>query len=158
VRLNRLELMRYGPSQDHALDSVRWGRRSVVAVVYGVSEAGKSAAFMAWLDFMFGFHDASPYVFRFERRDLMVGAEIETPDVPQRLRATDANNLVAEERMARWLHGLGREAYRTRFSPNDLREGGKNIAQAQATSVGCCMPAPRVSSGSRARWRRSRAR
>jgi chromosome segregation protein len=122
---------------------------------------------MAWLDFLFGFHDASPYVFRFERRDLMVGAEIETPDVPQRLRRsatttgslTDANNLVAEERMARWLHGLGREAYRTRFSPNDhnLREGGKNIAQAQATSVSCCMPAPRVSPGSRARWRRSRA-
>jgi chromosome segregation protein len=143
VRLNRLELIRYGRFQDYALDfgPVEEGRPDV-AVVYGANEAGKSTAFMAWLDFLFGFQGASPYAFRFERRDLMVGAELETPDGPQRLRRstatagslTDANgHLVAEERMAGWLHGLDREAYRTRFSLNDhiLREGGKEIAQAQ---------------------------
>ena len=143
MRLNRLELIRYGRFQDYALDfgPVEAGRPDV-AVVYGANEAGKSTAFMAWLDFLFGFQGASPYAFRFERRDLMVGAELETPDGPQRLRRstatagslTDANgHLVADQRMAGWLHGLDREAYRTRFSLNEpiLREGGKEIAQAQ---------------------------
>jgi len=143
VRLNRLELIRYGRFQDYALDfGPAKEDRPDVAVVYGPNEAGKSTAFMAWLDFLFGFQGASPYAFRFERRDLLVGAELETPDGPQSLRRstaaagslTDANgHLVAEQRMAGWLHGLDREAYRTRFSLNDhiLREGGKEIAQAQ---------------------------
>lgn len=143
MRLNRLELIRYGRFQDHALD---FGpvepNRPDVTVIYGANEAGKSTAFMAWLDFLFGFQGASPYAFRFDRRDLMVGAELDTPDGPQRLRRstatagslTDANgHLVADARMAGWLYGLDREAYRTRFSLNDhiLREGGKEIAQAQ---------------------------
>lgn len=143
MRLNRLELVRYGRFQDHVLDFGPAGEgRPDVAVVYGANEAGKSTVFMAWLDFLFGFQGPSPYAFRFERRDLMVGADLETPDGPQILRRsaatagslTDANgHLVAEQRMAGWLHGLDREAYRTRFSLNEpiLREGGKEIAQAQ---------------------------
>ena len=80
MRLNRLELIRYGRFQEYALDfgPVEAGRPDV-AVVYGANEAGKSTAFMAWLDFLFGFQGASPYAFRFERRDLMVGAELERP-------------------------------------------------------------------------------
>ena len=143
MRLARLELVRYGRFQDHALDfGPAEAGRPDVAVVYGANEAGKSTAFMAWLDFLFGFQGASPYAFRFDRRDLMVGAVLDTPDGPQTLRRstaaagslTDANgHLVAEERMGRWLHGLDREAYRTRFSLNEpiLREGGREIAQAQ---------------------------
>lgn len=143
MRLNRLDLIRYGRFQDHALDFGAADQGGPdVSVVYGANEAGKSTAFMAWLDFLFGFQGASPYAFRFERRDLLVGAELETPDGPQVLRRsaatagslTDANgHLVAEERMARWLRGLDREAYRTRFSLNDhiLREGGADIARAQ---------------------------
>lgn len=143
MRLNRLELIRYGRFQDHALDFGPAKRDGPdVSVIYGANEAGKSTAFMAWLDFLFGFQGASPYAFRFDRRDLMVGAELETPDGPQTLRRstatagslTDTNgHLVADQRMAGWLYGLDREAYRTRFSLNEpiLREGGKEIAQAQ---------------------------
>lgn len=143
MRLNRLDLIRYGRFQDFALD---FGEAVPgvpdVTVVYGANEAGKSTAFMAWLDFLFGFKGTSPYAFRYERRDLLVGALFETPDGPQALQRstasagslTDANgHVVAERRMADWLYGLDREAYRTRFSLNDaiLREGGKEIAQAQ---------------------------
>ena len=143
MRLNRLELIRYGRFQDYALDFGPAERDGPdVSVIYGANEAGKSTAFMAWLDFLFGFQGASLYAFRFDRRDLMVGAELETPDGPQTLRRstatagslTDANgHLVADQRMAGWLYGLDREAYRTRFSLNEpiLREGGKEIAQAQ---------------------------
>jgi chromosome segregation protein len=143
MRLNRLELIRYGRFQDYALDfGSAKNDRPDITVVYGANEAGKSTAFMAWLDFLFGFQGASPYAYRFDRRDLLVGAELETPDGPQTLRRstatagslTDANgHLVADQRMAGWLYGLDREAYRTRFSLNEpiLREGGKEIAQAQ---------------------------
>lgn len=143
MRLNRLDLIRYGRFQDFTLN---FGERpqagSDVTVVYGANEAGKSTAFMAWLDFLFGFQGASPYAFRFERRDLLVGSVLETPDGIHTLRRstasagslTDANgHTVAEQRMAGWLFGLDREAYRTRFSLNDviLRIGGQEIAQAQ---------------------------
>lgn len=143
MRLNRLALIRYGRFQDFTLDFGEVPQAGPdVAVVYGANEAGKSTAFMAWLDFLFGFQGASPYAFRFDRRDLLVGAEMETPDGPQTLRRsttaagslTDANgHVIAEHRMAGWLFGLDREAYRTRFSLNDiiLREGGREISQAQ---------------------------
>ncbi len=116
MRLNRLELIRYGRFQDYALDFGPVERDGPdVSVIYGANEAGKSTAFMAWLDFLFGFQGASPYAFRFDRRELMVGAELETPDGPQTLRRstasagslTDANgHLVADQRMAGWLYGL----------------------------------------------------
>ena len=80
MRLNRLELIRYGRFQDYALDfgPVEAGRPDV-AVVYGANEAGKSTAFMAWLDFLFRLPGRPPMPSRFERRDLLVGAELETP-------------------------------------------------------------------------------
>ena len=72
----------------------------------------------------------------------MVGAVLETPDGVQVLRRsaanagslTDANgHTISEQRLAGWLFGLDREAYRTRFSLNDaiLRLGGEEIAKAQ---------------------------
>jgi uncharacterized protein YhaN len=143
MRLNRLDLIRYGRFQDFALDfgQAEPGRPDVT-VVYGANEAGKSTAFMAWLDFLFGFQGASPYAFRHERRELLVGAQVATPDGRLDLRRstatagslTDQNgNVIADRRMTDWLFGLDRDAYRTRFSLNDtvLREGGKEIAQAQ---------------------------
>ncbi|PZQ47527.1 MAG: hypothetical protein DI556_16900 [Rhodovulum sulfidophilum] len=143
MRLNRLDLIRYGRFLDRTLD---FGPAPAdapdVTVVYGANEAGKSTAFTAWLDLLFGFQGGAPYAFRFDRKELLVGAELDTPDGIQTLRRTaattgsliDANgHAVAEQRVSRWLRGLDREAYRTRFSLNDhiLREGGKEIAQAQ---------------------------
>ena len=143
MRLNRLDLIRYGRFQDSVLDfgSAPEGGPDVT-VVYGANEAGKSTAFTAWLDFLFGFRGASQYAFRFDRKDMLVGAVLETPDGVQTLRRsaanagslTDANgHVISEQRLAGWLFGLDREAYRNRFSLNDhiLREGGAEIAKAQ---------------------------
>ena len=143
MRLNRLDLVRYGRFQDFALDfGAAPDGAPDVTVVYGANEAGKSTAFGAWLDLLFGFQATTPYAFRFERRDLLVGAVLDTPDgiqTPRRSTAgtgslTDAaGHVLADHRMTGWLHGLDRETYRNRFSLNDavLREGGKEIAKAR---------------------------
>lgn len=143
MRLNRLDLVRYGRFQDAALDfGAPPAAGPDVTVVYGANEAGKSTAFTAWLDFLFGFRGGTQYAFRFDRKDMLVGAVLETPDGVQALRRTaasagsltDANgHVISEQRLAGWLYGLDREAYRTRFSLNDtiLREGGAEIARAQ---------------------------
>ena len=55
MRLNRLELLRYGRFQDAVLDFGAAPERGPdVSVVYGANEAGKSTAFTAWLDFSSG--------------------------------------------------------------------------------------------------------
>ena len=143
MRLNRLDLIRYGRFQDSVLDFGSAPESGPdVTVVYGANEAGKSTAFTAWLDFLFGFRGGSQYAFRFDRKDMLVGAVLETPDGVQTLRRsaanagslTDANgHVISEQRLAGWLFGLDREAYRNRFSLNDiiLREGGSEIAKAQ---------------------------
>lgn len=142
MRLARLELTRYGRFQDAVLDFGDAGDGPDVAIVFGPNEAGKSTAFSAWLDLLFGMPLRQPYAFRFERGSLLVGAALDTPEGRLVLRRTgkrtgsltDADGReVAEHRLAGLLRGLGRDAYRTRFSLDDatLREGGEEIARAQ---------------------------
>ncbi|SEM61329.1 Uncharacterized protein YhaN [Loktanella fryxellensis] len=143
MRLRRLDLIRYGRFADVALD---FGARPAgpdVTVVYGPNEAGKSTAFAGWLDFLFGLPKGEhPHAFRFDRKELMVGAVIETQDQMLTLRRTGATKepltdeqgrMVEENRLTALLWGLDRAAYRTRFSLNDqiLRDGGAEIAAAQ---------------------------
>ena len=142
MRLARLELTRYGRFQDAALDFGEAGEGPDVAVVYGPNEAGKSTAFAAWLDLLFGLPRRHPHAFRFERRDLLVGAVLDAAGKRLTLRRTGKNTgsltdadgrEMAEHHLAGLLHGLDREAYRTRFSLDDatLREGGEDIARAK---------------------------
>ena len=52
-----------------------------MTLVYGANEAGKSTAFTAWLDFLFGFPcGARSYAYRFDPKEMLVGAVLETPD------------------------------------------------------------------------------
>ncbi len=143
MRLRRLDLIRYGKFADASLDFGSAPDGPDVTVVYGPNEAGKSTAYAAWLDFLFGLPTRDhPHAFRFERKELMIGAVIETPDQSLTLRRTgstkdpltdDADRRVEESRLSTLLHGLDRNAYRTRFSLNDqiLRDGGAEIATAQ---------------------------
>lgn len=143
MRLRRLELARYGHFEDQALDFGERTGDSDVAVVYGPNEAGKSTAFAAWLDLLYGFPLRSPpYAFLFDRKDLLVGAEIEAGGASLHMWRTakrtgslvDADGReVSEHKLSNLLHGLDREAYRTRFSLNDevLRAGGEEIAAAK---------------------------
>ncbi|MAQ81960.1 MAG: hypothetical protein CMH12_01865 [Maritimibacter sp.] len=143
MRLRRLDLLRYGRFEETPLDFGTAGEGPDVTVIFGPNEAGKSTAFAAWLDLLYGFQrQGHPYAFRFERKDLLVGAEIETAEGPLVLQRNarntgsltdDSGREVAEHRLAALLHGLDRDAYRTRFSLDDavLRAGGEEIAAAK---------------------------
>ena len=83
MRLRRLDLLRYGRFEETPLDFGTAGEGPDVTVIFGPNEAGKSTAFAAWLDLLYGFQrQGHPYAFRFERKDLLVGAEIETAEGP----------------------------------------------------------------------------
>lgn len=142
MRLRKLDLLRYGRFTDHTLDFGARREESDVTVVFGENEAGKSTAFSAWLDLLFGLPLQHPYDFVHARKELLVGATLDTPDGPLTLRRTgqrkdslrdDNGRVVDERRLEVMLFGLDRDNYRTRFSLDDevLRRGGEEIAQAR---------------------------
>ncbi|MEM7644423.1 MAG: AAA family ATPase, partial [Pseudomonadota bacterium] len=138
MRLARLDLTRYGHFTGGALDFGP-ARARDVTIVYGDNEAGKSTAFAAWLDLLFGIPKRlPPYAFLHPRSQMEIGARIETPDPLDLVRtgrglADPAGHRLDETRLAALLHGLDRDAYRMRFSLDDetLRRGGEEIASAK---------------------------
>ncbi|MEM9843380.1 MAG: AAA family ATPase [Pseudomonadota bacterium] len=145
MRLNALHLIRYGNFEDAEIVFPVPARDTPdVSVVYGPNEAGKSTAFHALLEIFFGFRaGAHPYAFRFERSDLLVGADLDLPDRgatvlrrnskgSQSLLDTD-NRPIADTILGSALHGLTRDEFEERFSLDErgLRDGGERIASAK---------------------------
>lgn len=137
-----MHLAPYGRFADLTLDFGERGSGGDVTIIYGPNEAGKSTIFAAWLDLLFGIHPQTGYSFRYPRRDLRIGAEIEADGEVQTLwrdgkrtgSLTDADGRsVPDHRIAALLHGLDRSAYRSRFSLDEmvLREGGREILEAK---------------------------
>jgi len=145
MRLNRLDLIRYGDFSDAQIVLPNpTGDAADVTVIYGPNEAGKSMAFTAYLELLFGMKARDhPYDFRFKRSDLLVGAELELPNcgrvvLQRNSKKTqslldDQGRPVENTFLTAALHGLGRDDYVERFSLNDegLRKGGARIAGAQ---------------------------
>ena len=145
MRLNRLELIRYGRFKDaDIVFPVPANGAPDVTVIFGPNEAGKSTAFNAYLELLFGFKSGKhPFAFRFDRADLLVGAELELPGrkttILRRNSKRTQSLLDANERplneavLSGPLHGLTSDTYKERFSLNEtgLREGGERIASAQ---------------------------
>jgi len=142
MRLRRLHLAPYGRFADRTLDFGPAREGADVTVIYGPNEAGKSTTFAAWLDFLFGIPLQTPYSFRHDRRTLAIGADIEVDGVAHAFRRTGARKAsltdadgreVVQHRLDALLHGLDREAYRSRFSLDDevLRKGGEDILAAK---------------------------
>jgi len=142
VRLRRLHLAPYGRFAEGVLDFGDARAGSDVTVIYGPNEAGKSTTFAAWLDLLFGIPGQTPYSFRHPRSTLRIGAQVETGEGAITLwrtgkrqdSLTDGDGrAVPQHRLDALLHGLGREAYRSRFSLDDsvLREGGEEILAAK---------------------------
>ncbi len=144
MRINRLDLLRYGRFSGAEITFPRRPGTPDVTLVYGPNEAGKSTAFHGYLDLLFGLRaGAHPYAFRYERSDLLIGAELELPGqgrLTLRRNGKRSGSLMdAEGRplsdslLTSALHGLSRETYEERFSLNDkgLREGGERIAAAK---------------------------
>ncbi|MBB4063258.1 ATP-binding protein [Gellertiella hungarica] len=143
MRLRRLDLTRYGKFTDVSLDfgEAKPGSPDLT-IVYGLNEAGKSTAFSAYLDFLFGIPERSGYDFLHAYSALQVGGVLEFDGAAHELARIkkrtqsliDAQAAPVNEALLQpALGGIGRDAYRTMFSLDDqsLREGGKSILQSE---------------------------
>ena len=143
MRLNRLDLTRYGKFTDRTID---FGPRPDGApdlhVVYGANEAGKSTLLAAFLDLLFGIEMCSPYGFLHPHPTMCLGASLEIDGRDQAFvrvkkpqnSLRDANGeLVSEAVLRLGLGGLDRDSYCTMFSLDDetLEKGGDSILESK---------------------------
>ncbi len=139
MRLNRLDLTRYGKFTDHVID---FGRPSAgspdLHLIYGPNEAGKSTLFNAWLDLLFGIGAQSSYNFLHPYPTMQIGAAVELGEEarefvrikrPQNSLLDTSGQPIPETTLTAALSGLDRESYRTMFSLDDetLEQGGESI-------------------------------
>ncbi|GGD91687.1 sugar translocase [Aureimonas endophytica] len=143
MRLRRLDLTRYGKFTERSLDfGASAPGEPDFHIVYGLNEAGKSTAFAAYLDLLFGIEERSRYNFLHAYPAMEVGACLEFDGashdlVRRKLRAGSlldpSGRPVGETLLAGALSGLTRDAYRTMFSLDDetLERGGDAILQSK---------------------------
>jgi uncharacterized protein YhaN len=139
MRLRRLDLTRYGKFTNAVID---FGEAIADApdlhIVYGPNEAGKSTAFRAFLDLLFGIEMQSPFNFLHPYDTMRVGGCLELSvgarelvriKVRHQSLRDGANQPVSESLLAGDLGGLDRAAYRSMFSLDDdtLETGGDAI-------------------------------
>lgn len=139
MRLNRLDLTRYGKFTDQVVDfSQAKAGEPDLHVIYGPNEAGKSTLFNAWLDLLFGMPAQSSYNFLHPYPAMRLGASIELDGGAQELvrikrpqnSLLDAREQpVSEAHLLADLGGLTRETYQAMFSLDDetLEKGGEAI-------------------------------
>ncbi len=141
MRLARLDLVRYGKFTGHTLDfGDGAAARPDLHVVYGPNEAGKSTAFAAYLDLLFGIRATKEpnYAFLHPYPTMRIGARLGLAGGDRdvvRIRRAQATLLDAQDRpldeglIAADLGGIGRDGYRSMFSLDDdsLEQGGEEI-------------------------------
>jgi uncharacterized protein YhaN len=152
MRIERLDLTRYGRFSDYAIE---FGARPESGpdfhVVYGLNEAGKSTVAAAILDLLFGIEERSPYgaakgrasvptwhaynAMRIGARLELNGAAVEIARLKRdKASLVDQNNLAFDEAALKaTLAGVDREAFRMMFSLDDesLERGGEAILQSR---------------------------
>lgn len=143
MRLNRLDLTRYGKFTDHVIDfgKVPAGQPDL-HIIYGLNEAGKSTTLAAYLDLLFGMHTQTPFNFLHPYSSMRIGAELDidgTTHELARLKQRSGSLIdgrgspVNDALLVGALGGVTRDAYRTMFSLDDksLEEGGNAIIQSK---------------------------
>jgi uncharacterized protein YhaN len=146
MRIDRLQLVAYGPFTDTALDFSQG--QGVFHLIYGPNEAGKSSALRALRGLLFGIPFRTLDNFRHPNRKLRIGATLTRSDGRQiafvrrkgrqkTLRGEDDQTLLAETALRPFLGGLDRDLFEQMFAIDhaDLVRGGEEII-AGAGSVG----------------------
>ena len=139
MRINRLDLTRYGRFTDRVLDfgTMDQGKPDL-HIIYGPNEAGKSTTFSALLDLLFGIEHASRYNFLHPYPAMKIGASLQLQDATQELVRTkarvnslsdDAGRALPDTLISAEFGDIDRDAYRMMFSLDDdtLEEGGDAI-------------------------------
>lgn len=139
MRLRRLDLTRYGKFTDRRIDfGERVNGQPDLHIIYGPNEAGKSTAFAAFLDLLFGIGSQSPFNFLHPYPTMRIGAALdigaETREFARLKRSQNSlvdghDRSVPEAAIRGELGGIERDAYRTMFSLDDetLEKGGESI-------------------------------
>ncbi|WP_439628146.1 AAA family ATPase [Shinella sp.] len=143
MRLDRLDLVRYGKFTDRSLDfgAARPGKPDF-HLVHGPNEAGKSTLFSAYLDLLFGIERTSTYGFLHPYALMRVGGQFSVGlerHEAYRLKRNQASLVAADDRplpdtlFASVLGGMDRNAYRTMFSLDDesIEKGGEDILKSE---------------------------
>ncbi|WP_085034022.1 ATP-binding protein [Ensifer aridi] len=143
MRLQRLDLVRYGKFTERSLD---FGEAKPGApdfhLVYGPNEAGKSTLFSGFLDLLFGIERSSPYGFLHPYQTMRIGGVLEAGGHRHRAYRIkrNANSLVGSDEQplpdnlfSAALGSVDRETYRMMFSLDDdsVEEGGEAILQSE---------------------------
>ncbi|OQP85602.1 hypothetical protein BTR14_15595 [Rhizobium rhizosphaerae] len=142
MRLNRLDLVRYGKFTDRRLDFGPRGEGADLHIVYGPNEAGKSTLFNGFLDLLFGIEARSAYGFLHPYAAMRVGGVVEAGGSAQEVfRVKRAQNTLidAADRslpdglFAAALGGIDRAGYRMMFSLDDdtIEQGGEAILKSE---------------------------
>ena len=102
MRLDRLDLVRYGKFTDRSLDfgPVRPGKPDF-HLVHGPNEAGKSTLFSAYLDLLFGIEKSSAYGFLHPYSLMRVGGQFSVGlerHEAYRLKRNQASLVAADDR------------------------------------------------------------
>jgi uncharacterized protein YhaN len=139
MRLNRLDLTRYGKFTDRSIDfGVPTPGQPDLHLIYGPNEAGKSTLLAAYLDFLFGIETRSRFNFLHPYTAMRIGGALDLGGAVReliRVKRAQGSLLDAQERpvgeaaLAGPLGGIDRESYRAMFSPDDdtLEAGGESI-------------------------------
>ncbi len=135
MRINRLDLTRFGPFTDMTLDLSAPGTH----LILGANEAGKTVSMVAIRQLLFGIPVRTTYGFLYAMQDLRLGAKIADKDggsleivrVKKRLntlRDPDGNAL-GEGVLARFLHDVSEEVYASLFTVGheEVVKGGKAL-------------------------------
>jgi uncharacterized protein YhaN len=139
MRIRRLALLRYGHLTDVTLDLPA---DAPLCVVAGANEAGKSTALAAISDALFGFGHRTDFDFLHGAPNLRIGVTLTAQDGAEgtfirrkgrRDTLRDAADAVLPEAaLARFLGGVGRDQFESRFGLNGarLREGARDLLTA----------------------------
>lgn len=143
MRIERLDLTRYGHFTDRAIDfgGTDQGRPDF-HIIHGPNEAGKSTLFSAWLDLLYGIDSRTAYNFLHDYKTMRIGATLATATGSRRLTRIkkptasllDENDQpLSETVLAAELGGLDRDAYKTMFSLDEtsLKNGGEAILESK---------------------------
>ena len=147
MRIERLDLERYGHFEDRSLTFPREKR---VVVVHGANEAGKSTCLAAAVDLLFGIEVRSQFGFRHGKKSMSVAASLSAPDgstlAVRRLKRqartlVDPSNdqplpddflapLLRGRDRAAFLDGFALDRARLRAAGEALLKGGGDVADA----------------------------
>ena len=143
MRLDRLDLVRYGKFTDRSLDfAAPVPGRPDFHLVYGPNEAGKSTLFSAYLDLLFGIEKSSAYGFLHPYNLMRVGGRLSLGTERHeayRLKRLQSSLVAVDDRplpdtlFSAVLGGMDRNAYRTMFSLDDesIEKGGEDILKSE---------------------------